>query len=186
MPRLGFTGHFKKITIDRTKFTATMKATAEVVQREAIREWLRAVIVGVPVWTGMSMGALKYARGRSGDSAGQFLSSYLRVAVPIGPWRTWDGEALEIRSDKSPELGGRQSRYTISQYRGRYLFTFQTSVIQFIINDLYPGKPPSYTRPWQAIQAGNEAFQAYLNANLRKRLPKIKDFVVTSDVIVPS
>jgi hypothetical protein len=82
MPRLGFTGHFKKITIDRTKFNTTMKANAEVVQREAIREWLRAVIVGVPVWTGMSMGALNMQEVGAATRQGSFC-----LATSESPFR---------------------------------------------------------------------------------------------------
>src|SRR5688572_20554130 len=97
-----FTGQLMGLKLKRGEITKTFTMQAERVVRAAAREWLRAVYVRIPVWTGMARGAIKFAKGRTGESSGQFLSIYLRVAVPIEP-------IIEVRKDKSPELGGKQS-----------------------------------------------------------------------------
>lgn len=182
--RLGFYGHFTKLQFDKVKFGATAAKKAEVLNRNAAREWLRAVYIKVPVWTGMARGGLKYAKGRSGASAGQTLSAYLRVAIPIGPERTWDGRELERRPDKTPEKGGAQSQYTLTEANGKYGFSFSTEIVHFIVNDIYPGLPPSYSRPWQAIQAGNDAYSDFVKNNIHEVFPKLSDYILKTRVEV--
>ncbi len=66
-------GFFTKLTLDPGRYTKTLDKSMNVQLRQAARAWLRAVILKVPVWTGMSRGSLRP------------LGAFLRVAVPISP-----------------------------------------------------------------------------------------------------
>jgi hypothetical protein len=176
MPSFGFKGNFVVLEFDGKKFTKEMERRAFQLMREAAREWVRAVYVKVPVWTGMARGALKYAQGRVGPSAGLFLSEYLKILIPIGPERTHDGKPLEVRKDKSPQIGGRKARYTFSYYKGQFNFTLNIDIVHYEINEFHAGHPPSYSRPWNSFQAGDEAFKAYIDANVERILPNVNDY----------
>lgn len=178
----GFKGHFNILKFDSKKFAKELDRKSNQLLREAAREWVMAAYVRVPVWTGMARGAFKYAQGRSGPSAGVFLSVYLRVLVPIGPRRTYDGEPLEVRSDKSPQLGGRKSRYTISGTAMKYTFSFSTGIPYFESNDQEPGRPPSYTRPWNSMQAGNDAFKNHIRQNASTVVPKVSEYLTPTKI----
>ncbi len=55
---------------DAQKWTDNLRARVETEMRNAAREWLRAVVPRVPVWTGTSAGTLMP------------LSRFLRAAIP--------------------------------------------------------------------------------------------------------
>ena len=135
----------------------------------AAREWLKAVIQMVPVWTGQALGSVKYAKGRSGTSAGLFLGEYLKVQIPINP--------LHFRPNKNPRTGGLQGRYTFSSSRHQYRFTYQTNVIYYVIQDFFNiGVSPS--APWNSMQYGREAFIRSIREEMKIRLPRVNSFII--------
>ncbi len=184
MGSFGFKGKLYRLKLDSSRFLKEHERRANQVVREAAREFVLAAYMSVPVWTGMARGAFKYSQGRSGPSSGIFLSVYLKVLIPIGPTRTHDGGPLAIRANKSPQDGGAQSRYTFSGSNGQFRFTFNTSISHFQFNDITPGKPPSFTRPWGAFKAGSEAFNRYLKVNAKSTIPKLSSFLTTEEIIV--
>jgi len=142
-------------------FNKALRSMAETQVRNAAREWLRAVIPLVPVFTGTARGSL------------QPLGRFLRVAVPIAPVAT--------RPGKGPDVGASQTRpYYFHRERDRHYFRFNTQVFHFIRNEFYHAPNPpfrlTHPTPWNAIPVGNAAFDAYLRTTIPQRIPKIRDY----------
>lgn len=169
MPR--FQGHLQHIFVDGKKFTKTFDDAAKVLIRQAAREWLRAAVLNVPVWTGMARGSLAFARGPGGN-----LSRFLNVAVPINPVSAtprWYSQ----RIPKTPESGGRFAIYNFTSGNSRYGFTFRSDVIHFIINEFFTIRPVSRTSPWKSMEAGAEAFRTYMKNHVGN-LPRIESSMI--------
>lgn len=176
-----FIAKFDRIKLEGDgKITPAMQSKIERFVKDAAREWLRAVVVRIPIWTGMSRGALAMAKGRSGPTAGKFLRTVLNIQIPIGS-RTSDSKAKAKRIGKTSAQGGRESRFTFSYDEAgkRFNFTYQTDVVQFIANDLYNVRDGAafgsqgagaWARPWGAMKAGDLAFDEYVARYARKFL----------------
>lgn len=142
-------------------FNAALRAAAETQVRQAAREWLRAVIPLVPVWTGTARGTL------------QPLGRFLRIAVPISP--------VAVRKGMGPDVGASMTRpYYFNRVGDRFYFRFNTDVAHFIQNEFYNAPNPPFRlrhpTPWNAVEAGNRAFEAYLRTTLPQRIPKLRDY----------
>jgi hypothetical protein len=158
-----FSGSLYALELDEARFTKTLRETLEVQVRQAARAWLRAVIPRVPVYTGMSRGSL------------QPLARFLRVAIPISP----DQGAIR-HPKKTPEAGASQSFFDFPNNGYVYSFQWDTDVLHYKINEynnmsgILPLRHPT---PWHSIEAGNKAFNAYIEQTLPKRLPRVSDFI---------
>lgn len=170
------TGVLHKFHFNQGGWTKKLEQQGFALMKEGMREWVRAVIVHVPVWSGMARGSVKLAKGRAGPGTGLFLHQFLRVVIPINP------VADSWRRSKNPEAGGRQARWTLTHSKGQFRFTYNNDVVHYIINEFYDGPPPSFTRPWHSFEAGRAAFETYLNANKDKLYPKVSDFTVKTNV----
>jgi hypothetical protein len=173
MPK--FKGYLTKITLNTKRILKSLEERATKVNKEAAREYVRAVIVHVPVYTGMALGSIKLAKGRSGEAAGFSLFQFLNLTIPINP--------IGYRRDKNPITGGAKGRFTFSHYRGRYNFTISTSVAHYLINEWNePDNHPSFSKPWHSFQAGEAAYNNYINKNIHAAIPKLKSFIVKTNV----
>lgn len=155
-----FRGRFSFPKLDAKKYTDALEQQCEIQIRQAAREWLRAVIPRVPVWTGTARGSL------------QPLGRFLRVAVPINPTVT--------RKGMGPGVGASQGSFKFEKRQRRFLFKFNTEVLHFQLNEFYKAPPEFHLiheTPWHALVAGEEAFNKYVKEVLPKRIPKIKDFI---------
>lgn len=155
-----FRGRLSFPKLDVKKYTQALETQVETQMRQAAREWLRAVIPKVPIWTGTSQGTL------------QPLGRFLRFAIPITP--------VVNRPGKGPEVGANQSGFKFERRGHRFVFKFDTSVEYFIRNNFYNLNPPFHLKtpgPYGAFEAGEAAFKRYLKEIAPKRIPKIKDFI---------
>jgi hypothetical protein len=149
--------------------------------RECAREWLRAMIVRIPVWTGHTKGSIKFASGTNGN-----LGRYLNVSIPISPH---PGAARQIRQGKTAASGGRKGRYSFTVQNHVYRFYFRSDVIYFLQNDFFARTDrgaggQQILAPWGSAEAGAAAFRAALIAGKRK-LPRIQDAIVTTRIPFP-
>ena len=146
---------------DVNKFTKTLNETVETQMRMAAREWLRAVVPLVPVYTGTAKGTLRP------------LGQFLRVAVPIKP--------LKSRKGLGPEVGATASSFEFGRQGNTFTFKWNHTINYAIINEFYsrPNPPFRLTNPtpWNAIVAGNAAWDAYVKTTLPKKVPKLADFM---------
>lgn len=164
MPRLY--GRLSHIRFHQNKWTREFEKQIGILMRQAARAWLREVALQVPVWTGMAKGSVAFARGPGGH-----LARYLNVSIPIIPTHYVKG--------KNPLAGGRMGRYSFTNARHVWRFTFRTDVPHFILNEFYstPVGPQYKARPWNIFPAANEIFQQTLRSEIKRRLPKIKSYI---------
>lgn len=161
-------GSLHGLKIDHGKFTKALDTAAKRLTLEAARQFVRAMIRLVPVWTGMAMGSIKFARGTNGN-----LGRYLNVAIPISP--------KAYRKNKNPEIGGAMGRYNFTAQRHIYTFLFRSDVPHFFMNNFFertdPGaKNQQIQAPWGALEAGQDAYRNHVRANIGK-LPKVGKFI---------
>jgi hypothetical protein len=157
----------KIISFERTRFINDLVKVADEQMRQAAREWLRAVILKVPVYTGASRGSLLP------------LGRYLNIAIPIHP---------VVRHPRwSPEVGALMQFFNFSHDLPSLTWTFQysTQVPHYLINEFNVGlgQPPLIEpTPWRSFAAGKIAWDNYVRTEFFRRLPKISDYIRTIDL----
>jgi hypothetical protein len=156
-----FHGKFQKLDFNDAEYRKRFDERVKAGLRQAARLWLRAVIERVPVWTGTSRGTLLP------------LAQMLRVAIPIKP--------VAFRSGRGPAFGPAYSAYEFYASDGVYAFEFDQNLPYYILNDfnLVSFIPST---PWHSFDAGTAAFNAYVNNQLFKSLPKLKDYIKTVEI----
>ena len=152
------TGTITDYKFDSAGFRKSVDSAIRIALRMAAREWLRAVIPHVPVYTGMARGSL------------QPLGNFLKVAIPISP--------VASRPGMGVAAGEALGSFEFSNIDGVYSFLYSTGVEHFITNNYYsvplPLRNPT---PWKAFEAGNAAFEAYLAENIPKRIPRVTPYI---------
>jgi len=144
MPR--FFGTIQKIELVKEKLTKKVGERLEATLRNAAREFVRAVLVEIPVQTGEAAGSLIP------------LGRLLRVAIPITPSR--------FQSGKNPNTGAAQSSYKFDNSFPKYRFEFEAGVIHYTLNEfglnVGPYGPDKKQPPWKTFEKGRSAFLDYL------------------------
>ncbi len=156
------------IKLEYGKFTKSLNEIMETQLRNAAREWLRAVVIATPVYSGESRGSLLP------------LAGYLHRHIDIFPAHAWKVRPPGPTS-LGIEVGASRGSYSFTSTNYVYTFTFSTEVPQFLINEFNVGlgSPPLiHPTPWRALEAGENAINQYLDENILKRFPKVSDYVV--------
>lgn len=149
------------LKLDFGKFTKTLFDDIDTQIRQAARAWLRAILLSdlPPVWTGTARGSLKP------------LGQFLRVSVPINPVAT--------RSGMGPGVGASQSSFSFE--RGEISkFIWETEVLHYKINEFNDVSHIIHLKhpvPWHSMEIGKRAFKDYIDTYLKKRIPKISEFL---------
>lgn len=162
----------KVLKFDKKGYTQALQKEIDTQIRQAARAWLRAVITQVPVYSGQARASLLP------------LGRYLRVAIPISP-------TIEARKQRRYQgaisLGESQGQDAYSFNHEGYVssFSFSINVPHYLINEFNVGlgQPPLiHPTPWKSLDAGEIAFREYLTQNLQKRIPKISEYIVSSNL----
>jgi hypothetical protein len=157
-------GTLQFLDFDKPGYLKTRDEALKVQMRNAAREWLKAVIPKVPVWTGTAIGTL------------QPLGRYLRVAVPISP--------VVERENKGPGFGDALGGFDFDDAGNTYTFEFTNFLAYFKFNDQNNanayGFHLTHDSPWHAMDAGQAAFEKYIEDVLPQRMPNIADFIVVT------
>jgi hypothetical protein len=87
---------------------------------------------------------------------------------------------VATRPGRGPGVGEAKTRpYYFHREGDRFYFRFNTEVAHFLQNEFYHAPNPPFRlrhpTPWNAVLAGNAAFQAYMKTTLPQRIPKIRD-----------
>ncbi len=112
-----FTGTLLAPSIDLAKYRRLLDARLREALAQALVRWLEATVIAeVPVWSGASRATfLALARN----------IEYNIPIAPVAPSRTSQGEAASSGS------------WDVDESRGRYLFTYQTTLPWLIINEYF-------------------------------------------------
>jgi hypothetical protein len=166
-----FRGHFDRVEVRRNALSQAMQDAVATQLRQAMREFIRAVLQRVPVYTGMSRGSLRP------------MARVLRVAIPINPH-----PRAGYYKNKTPEAGERQSHFEFDHTGLNQSVTFRVDVAHYLINEFYTGLRGQenliHPTPWKSFEAGREAFHAYLRANLMRRLPNVASYITRTRVVI--
>jgi len=158
-------------SFDTAKFNKTLDREMSIVLREGVRLWLRTVLdvisgaphtVGdnFPIQTGRAKGAL------------QPLGRAVRVAVPISPAPGKKNRSSEGALSSNFEIRDDQSHPLSFMYR----FNWSTDLEHWATNELNYIEFVRSATPWRAIEEADNALDAYINAEIPKRLSK---FILT-------
>lgn len=154
-----------ELRFDRERFSQAFKEAIARQVRQGMRDFLRATMFRVPVYTGMARASLRP------------LGAFLRVAIPIAP--------IAVRKGYSIAEGERQGAFAVRSDKWTYSITLSISVLHYFMNEFFHSDLPlTHPTPWGSTTEGEAAFRRYMQANLRKRLPLIKDFIVEKKVTV--
>lgn len=163
-----FVGRFHNIKIDRRRWTKAMNKEMEQLFREAMREFLIAVITKVPVYTGMSRGTLR--------PLGEFANNY---TIPIEP------------NPRAPKYPGRDADAGEAlsnfewKFEGRHNYVrFDPGLFYYALNDFYNMKiamPNIGPTPWESFQVGREAFKEYIREHLKSRMPSVQHYITRTE-----
>lgn len=158
---------FQKLYVDTARFTETLDENIKTQIRQAAREWLKAVILKVPVWTGTSKASL------------QPLGAYLKVKVDINP--------VAVRKGYGLSEGRANQEFKFGREGNRWYFSFTEEVAHYLVNEYYnanvlQGLKLKTPGPYESFKAGERAFQQYIDEFLVKRVPNLKDFVYGKEV----
>ena len=165
----------REITLDVDKYTKTFVAAMERELRLGAREWLKAVVPSIPVYSGASVGAFVP------------ISRFLRQAVPdTTPTpnalkRKWGTDQVH-----GADMGAALSSFAFNRDGQKFTFTFDSKVPQYLTNEVSVGlgmPPLLHPTPYRSLELGNAAFKEYLSLYLKKKIPKVRDFVVFSDYL---
>lgn len=162
--------------LDKGKFTLALDQASQVLVRQAAREYLRAVVIRVPVWSGAALGSVKFASGPNGN-----LGRFLNVSIPISPKKgAW-------RKNKNQFSG--KGEYSFTSQRHIFSFLFKSDVIHFFLNNFFartdPGaKGQRIQAPWSALEAGGAAFESTIALGIAK-LPKVQDYILRPSLTIP-
>lgn len=159
-------GGFQLMKIDKIKYTKTLNRILGEIIREAIREWLRAVLKSVP-----ERGGFPVLTGAAKSTLAP-LGRYIKN-VSIGDISPTG------RLDRRAE-GESKQEFNIVDGKGGldfiYEFSWATTLLHYHINE-YNQMPGVAGSPWHSIDKGEAAMKAYVDEALRRRLPKISDFI---------
>lgn len=184
MPRIVV--KFVKYRIDGKGYLTAVDKVVDREFTEAMRQFLRAVVERVPLYTGMSRGSL------------------LPLAHFLGIAGTVDVIGAKPRRGKSISEGIRRGReFSYKKVKGLYTFTFNNKVIHYRINefqsfaraarqyvdgdgDIHILKRPMPLKgpplpPWKSFQAGSRAFHKHMRGVIKK-LPKVRKFLLSEKV----
>jgi len=146
------TGRFPGLRFDWARYSADFDAALRLQLRLAARAWLRAVILSVPSWTGQSRGSLQ--------PIGRFIG--ITVPAPVSPTAPGDRSGL----------GRRQQAFNFTAAGGIYMMHWETHVPHYLINEYYQvDLPLLHPTPWYSLEAGEQAWYAYLQGNLLRNIP---------------
>jgi hypothetical protein len=156
------------LKINKRGYTEALQKAVDTQVRQAAREWLRTVMIHVPVYSGQAAASLVP------------LGRHLHVAIPIHP-----DPVARRRYPGGISIGESQGTFSFSSEGWVSTFTFSTEVPHYLINEFNAGlgSPPlRHPTPWASMEHGRNAFMAYLQENLKSRIPKITDYITGEDV----
>lgn len=168
-----FKSTFKKLDINLIGAKKGLNdAIAEEV-KQGMRAFLEAAIPKVPVYSGQARGTLRP------------LGRYLNVLIPISPTKA----ARKKHPGNTPRKGEDESLFEFKNEGFNHSVELKITLFYFIVNDFHGANFEGsenliQATPWGALEAGRKAFVAYLKQNLKKKIPRINQYVTRTPITV--
>jgi hypothetical protein len=168
-----FTGKIGKIKIDNVRYTEAIREELKHKLRRAVADWLRAVIEYVPVSTGMARASL--------IPLGQVVGVNVFTATTIG------NNAIRKESPTRNKALGEATGMSGGFFGGnqyQLTFVYQILIDHYLENETsaHPGANEQVISPWESMEAGREAFAAFMEHRITTGLPRLKDYVHVEEV----
>lgn len=180
---------FDSLKINKQKFTVKLKEHLQVHIRLAAREFLKAAIPKIPVWTGFSAGSLGHLASFAG---------YTYSVNPIttgGRSFTFSRRGSRFRSQtlkqrhyyyhpgggkvlKTPTAGGRFATPTTAIVKisnNQITFNYNVTISYFNVSDIRKSISPR--SPWRSFEAGRKSFFDHLLKVTTKTMPNPMQFI---------
>lgn len=160
---------FVKMHLDVEKYKKDLRIELDIQMRQAAREWLRVLLTPglIPIWTGTSRGVFTV------------LGTKLRISTAATPEVTRKGRGALFGSDLA-------HFYFIGK-DGHHTFEFVHTLGYLTFNDQYNANEYGYhlkhPGPYRAFEKASVAFNAYINANLAKKLPKLGAYELRDELV---
>ena len=152
--------------IDKIRYTKTLNRILGEIIREAVREWLRAVLKSVP-----ERGGFPVLTGAAKSSLAPLARYIKNVSIgDITPTGRLDRRAEGEKSATFEIVDGKGGADFI------YQFSWSTTLLHYYINE-YNQMPGVAGSPWHSADKGEAAMKEYVAEALRRRLPKISEYI---------
>lgn len=163
-----FTARISKQRIDKEGFIKALDRAAREELYNASMAFLKAVILRVPVWSGMARASLlplaRYLNQHGSDQP---------VEVPIHPTASAIAKVDVAARQRAGIYRGRVFNFRF--LNGLYTMTFNPQVFHYRVNDISDPRPEIHLInepiPWFSFEAGKIAFDSYWH---RFSLPRLK------------
>lgn len=169
---LEFSSYIQPLTFDAKRMKRTFDKLMGRTIREGARRWLRAWLEeGVPVETGMALGAL------------QPLGRFLRVSLSNNAYGTSPTRKPYYNTTEgvmsTPEAGARGSHFRLqddSNNHGSFIYEFEwsTEVLHYYLSQFYRGQA---TPGENAILQAEQAMIEYVEDRIRTNFPDLNDYL---------
>lgn len=145
--------------------------------RQAVREWVRAMVREIPTYSGMSRGSLLPIGKLPRMQNVRGITRDIHPVINYAKRDRRDGIPGTI-SDPIAE-GSRLSFASLEYKKTNYEFFWATEVPQFVTNELTQGlgNPPLHKQtPWASLAVGANAFYGYLIPKIKRDRPNILQY----------
>ena len=161
-------GKLRILKFDDKKYKRDLDSAVKRELKNAIREWLHAVlgaVSGAPFTVGDSFPLSTGMAKASLTPVGRLVQE--TIALAVAP-----GQKSRISQGKAAAFA------TLTQDRpGWYTFNYQNTVEHYEINETEStGRGGSFT-PWNTFVAGDAAFESYVNDVLFDKLPDLSEYI---------
>lgn len=158
-----------KVRLDGKGYVKKLDAAARRLFYESVAVFLSEVEIHVPTYTGMSRGSLlplaKYINAKGVSQA---------VIIPISPSNDKLAISL-IKRGQNIQAGAARGDFDIEIKDGRYILKFGPAVTHYKHNDVKQSDIPlKYPTPWHSFLNGQRVANEWLNANARRKIPRLR------------
>lgn len=167
-----FRANLNAFRFDKEKYLKQFESKMAVQNRNAARAWLRAALPHIPVRTGMAKASL--------IPLARFLNVGILVQPVDFPSRVFEGVASSDEPSSMFESNG----------KGEFLFQFTINVLHYLLNEfaVYGMGPylnpidPTIQPPWESMEAGRLAYIAYVQSEVTRNVPRIREFIYATKI----
>lgn len=154
--------------LDNARYSKALDSMIQEEYKKAIFAFLEVAEHRIPVETGMARGSLK------------LLADFVGFQLDLADAHT--------RGGRDADLGAVLGNLRVSFKWPNYSFSLTSDVHHFWLHEtqdsIFNAAADRYVanKKWEAFKYGREAFRQYLDYNIVRNIPKLRDFIVRVDL----